>query len=91
MKNAGETLLLALSLLLLVSVSAAAQERATPYIYALHNPVVIAPDQTRGSVTLVWDGGRTIHTPKHGSGLIRMTRPSYSNKAKARVSIQRSY
>jgi|GEM_PF-920005 len=58
MKKAGETLLWALSLLLLVSVSTAAQERATPYIYALSNPVVIAPDQTSGNVTLVWDGGK---------------------------------
>jgi hypothetical protein len=58
MKKAGKTLLLALSLLLLVSVSAAAQERQTPYIYALYNPVVIAPDQTSGNVTLVWDGGK---------------------------------
>jgi len=58
MKKAGETLLLALSLLLLVSVSAAAQERQTPYIYALSNPVFISPDQTSGTVTLVWDGGK---------------------------------
>ena len=58
MKKAGERLLLALSLLILVSVIASAQERATPYIYALYNPVVIAPDQTSGNVTLVWDGGK---------------------------------
>jgi len=58
MKKAGETSLLALSLLLLVSVSAVAQERQTPYIYALSNPVFISPNQTSGSVTLVWDGGK---------------------------------
>jgi hypothetical protein len=49
---------LLLTLSSLVGVTAAAQERATPYIYALSNPVVIAPDQTSGTVTLVWDGGK---------------------------------
>ena len=58
MKKAGETLLLALSLLLLVSATAAAQERQTPYIYALSNPVVIPSNQSSGNVTLVWDGGK---------------------------------
>ena len=43
---------------MLVGVSAQAQERQTPYIYALYNPVVIPPGQTRGTVTLVWDGGK---------------------------------
>lgn len=50
--------LLMLSFLLLLGVSAQAQERQTPYIYALYNPVVIAPGQTSGTVTLVWDGGK---------------------------------
>ena len=46
MKKAGQTLLLALSLLLLVSATAAAQERQTPYIYALSNPVVVPYNQS---------------------------------------------
>lgn len=58
MKKAGETLLLALSLLLLVNVSAAAQDQATPYINAGPNPVVIPSGQTSGTVTLAWDGGK---------------------------------
>src|SRR6185369_1983723 len=58
MKQANRRLLVALILLLLVSVVASAQERATPYIYALSNPIVIPPDQTSGTVTLVWDGGK---------------------------------
>src|ERR1044071_6847157 len=58
MKQANGRLFLALILLLLVSVVASAQERATPYIYALSNPLVIPLDQTRGTVTLVWDGGK---------------------------------
>lgn len=58
MKQASQRLFLMLSLLLLVVVSAAAQERAVPYIYALSNPIVIPPGQTRGTVTLVWDGGK---------------------------------
>ena len=49
---------LLLTLSLLVGASAAAQERQVPYIYALSNPVVIAPSQTSGIVTLVWDGGK---------------------------------
>ena len=49
---------LLLTLSLLVGASAAAQERQVPYIYALSNPVVITPDQTSGTVTLVWDGGK---------------------------------
>ena len=58
MKQANRRLLVALILLLLVSVVASAQERATPYIYALSNPIVIPPNQTSGTVTLVWDGGK---------------------------------
>ena len=58
MKQAHRRLFLALILLLLVSVVASAQERATPYIYALSNHIVIPPDQTSGTVTLVWDGGK---------------------------------
>jgi len=58
MKQANRRLLVALILLLLVSVVASAQERATPYIYALSNPIVTPPDQTSGTVTLVWDGGK---------------------------------
>ena len=49
---------LLLTLSLLIGVSTTAQERQTPYIYALSNPVVIAPNQTSGNVTLVWDGGK---------------------------------
>lgn len=58
MKNVNRRFLVLLSFLLLVGVSAQAQERQTPYIYALYNPVVIPPGQTRGTVTLVWDGGK---------------------------------
>jgi len=58
MKHVNRRFLVLLSFLLLVGVSAQAQERQTPYIYALHNPVVIPPGQTRGTVTLVWDGGK---------------------------------
>src|SRR5690349_2250546 len=58
MMNVNERFLLMFSFLLLLCVSTQAQERATPYIYALYNPVVIAPDQTSGTVTLVWDGGK---------------------------------
>ena len=58
MKQTNQRLLLVLILLLLVGISAAAQERATPYIYALSNPVFIPPGQTSGTVTLVWDGGK---------------------------------
>lgn len=58
MTQASQRLFLVLSLLLLVVVSAAAQERATPYIYALSNPVVIPAGQSSGTVTLVWDGGK---------------------------------
>ena len=58
MKHVNRKFLVLLSFLLLVGVSAQAQERQTPYIYALHNPVVIPPGQTRGTVTLVWDGGK---------------------------------
>lgn len=47
-----------LTFLLLLGASAQGQERQTPYIYALYNPVVIAPGQTSGTVTLVWDGGK---------------------------------
>lgn len=49
---------LLLTLSMLVGATAAAQERQVPYIYALSNPVVIATDQTSGTVTLVWDGGK---------------------------------
>ena len=58
MKQTNQRLLLVLILLLLVGISTAAQERATPYIYALSNPVIIPPGQTSGTVTLVWDGGK---------------------------------
>jgi hypothetical protein len=58
MTNVNRRFLVLLSFLLLVCVSAQAQERQTPYIYALYNPVVIQPGQTRGTVTLVWDGGK---------------------------------
>jgi hypothetical protein len=58
MKKASRRLLLMLSFLVLAGVSTQAQERQTPYIYALYNPVVIAPGQTSGAVTLVWDGGK---------------------------------
>jgi hypothetical protein len=58
MKQTTQRLLMVMILLLLVGISAAAQERATPYIYALFNPVVIPPGQTSGTVTLVWDGGK---------------------------------
>ena len=58
MNQVSRRLFLVFSLLLLVSVSTKAQERQTPYIYALSNPVVIAPGQTSGTVTLIWDGGK---------------------------------
>ena len=58
MKHVNRRFLVLLSFLLLVGVSAQAQERQTPYIYALHNPVVIPSGQSRGTVTLVWDGGK---------------------------------
>ena len=58
MKHVNRRLLVLLSFLLLVGISAQAQERQTPYIYALYNPVVIPPGQTGGTVTLVWDGGK---------------------------------
>jgi len=58
MNQCSRRLFLVFSLLLLVSASTSAQERATPYIYALSNPVVISPDQASGNVTLVWDGGK---------------------------------
>src|SRR5215470_14779542 len=58
MKKIDRRLLLMLSVLLLVGINVQAQERATPYIYALYNPVVIAPGQTSGTVTLIWDGGK---------------------------------
>ena len=50
--------ILLLNLLVIVGANCAAQERQTPYIYALSNPVVIAPGQTSGTVTLIWDGGK---------------------------------
>lgn len=58
MTNSSRRFLVMLTFLLLLGVSAQAQERQTPYIYALYNPVVIAPGQTSGTVTLVWDGGK---------------------------------
>lgn len=58
MMNSSRSFLVMLTFLLLLGVSAQAQERQTPYIYALSNPVVIAPGQTSGTVTLVWDGGK---------------------------------
>jgi len=58
MKNVNRRLLLMLSFLLLAGINAKAQERAIPYIYALYNPVVIAPGQTSGTATLIWDGGK---------------------------------
>src|SRR5215470_4199384 len=58
MNQCSRRLFLVFSLLLLVSASTSAQERATPYIYALSNPVVISPDQASGNVTLIWDGGK---------------------------------
>jgi len=58
MNKTNFKLVLLLTLSLLVGASTAAQERQTPYIYALSNPVVIAPSQTSGIVTLVWDGGK---------------------------------
>lgn len=58
MMNAKRRFLPLLSFLVLLGVGAQAQERQTPYIYALYNPVVIAPGQTSGTVTLVWDGGK---------------------------------
>ena len=58
MMNSSRRFLVMLIFLLLLGVSAQAQERQTPYIYALYNPVVIAPGQTSGTVTLVWDGGK---------------------------------
>ncbi len=58
MKKANRSLLLMLSFLLLVGVSAQAQERQIPYIYALSNPVVLPPGQTSGTATLIWDGGK---------------------------------
>ena len=58
MKHVNRRFLVLLSFLLLVGVNAQAQERQTPYIYALSNPVVIPSGQTRGTVTLVWDGGK---------------------------------
>ena len=57
MMNSSRRFLVMLTFLLL-GVSAQAQERQTPYIYALSNPVVIASGQTSGTVTLVWDGGK---------------------------------
>lgn len=58
MKKTSRRLFLVLSFLLLVCAGAPAQERATPYIYAVTNPVVIPPGQTSGNVTLVWNGGK---------------------------------
>lgn len=58
MMNSSRIFLVMLSFFLLLGVNAQAQERQTPYIYALYNPVVIAPGQTSGTVTLVWDGGK---------------------------------
>lgn len=58
MKKVNRRLLLMLSVILLLGVSAQAQERQTPYIYALYNPVVIQPGQTSGTATLIWDGGK---------------------------------
>ena len=58
MKNINRRFLLMLSFVLLLGVSTQAQERQTPYIYALYNPVVIQPGQTSGTVTLIWDGGK---------------------------------
>src|SRR5689334_3553014 len=58
MMNEKRRFFLMLSFILLLGVSTQAQERQTPYIYALYNPVVIAPGQTSGTVTLVWDGGK---------------------------------
>ena len=58
MKQASQRMFLMLSFLLLAVVTAAAQERQTPYIYALSNPIVVPAGQSRGTVTLVWDGGK---------------------------------
>ena len=62
MKQAGQSLLMALSFLLLAGASAPAQRKLppAPFIVADNNPVVIPPGKTSGTVTLEWDGG-----PKH--------------------------
>jgi len=59
MKQSSQSLLLALSLLLLVGASTPAQNKLppAPFIVADNNPVVIPPGQTSGTVTLEWDGG----------------------------------
>lgn len=62
MKHAGQSLLLALSLMLIAGASAPAQQKLppAPFIIADNNPVVVPAGQTSGTVTLEWDGG-----PKH--------------------------
>src|SRR5580765_7827162 len=59
MKQSSQSMLLAFSLLLLVGASAPAQRKLppAPFIVADNNPVVIPPGQTKGTVTLEWDGG----------------------------------
>jgi len=59
MKQVSQSLLWALSLLLLVGASAPAQRKLppAPFIVADNNPVVIPPGETSGTVTLEWDGG----------------------------------
>ena len=59
MKQSSQSLLVALSLLLLVGASTPAQNKLppAPFIVADNNPVVIPPGQTSGTVTLEWDGG----------------------------------
>ena len=59
-KQVSQSLLWALSLLLLVGASAPAQRKLppAPFIVADNNPVVIPPGETSGTVTLEWDGGK---------------------------------
>lgn len=60
MKQAGQSLLWTLGLILLVGASAQAQQKLppAPFIIADNNPVVVPAGQTSGTVTLEWDGGK---------------------------------